>query len=330
MSNALPIREARREDSAQIVELLRAALGWTDDPRFDAFFDWKHYSNPFGESAAWIALDADRVVGFRAMLRWEFEREGDTVRAARPVDTATHPLYRRRGLFRSMTNRALESLHSDGVDLIFNTPNRTSGAGYLQMGWQSLGRLSIRVRPTRPWRGLRMIGRRVAADRWAAETRAGVPAVDVLRDGAGLRELLSHRQRPPGLRTRLTPSFLSWRYGEPLLGYRALPAAGGLGEGVAFFRIRQRGRGRELVLCEVLVHERAGAGAASALVRHVLRAAADEADYAIQMAGPTSADSGHWWPLPRQGPLLAARTLVGAEPPRREEWALTLGDIELL
>ena len=327
MSEELAIRPVEPRDGPTIVQLLRSSLGWTDDPRFQAFFEWKHYRNPFGPSPAWIALDAERVVGFRAMLRWNFQSGDDTRRAVRPVDTATHPDYQGRGVFTRLTLHALDAMRDDGVELVFNTPNRASRVGYLRMGWHDLGHLPVRVRPIRPWRTARMLGRRVPADRWPAHSRVGLPASEVLTDHGGLSELLANQSHQPGLRTRLTPAFLKWRYGEPLLGYRAMLGQDGLAAGVAIFRIRRRGHGREVALCEVLTHRQERGGAAD-LAREVVAAA--DADYAIQIAGPATAGMGRWWSVPGKGPVLAARTLSDASPPGRNEWTLTLGDIELL
>jgi GNAT superfamily N-acetyltransferase len=321
------IRPVEPRDGQAVMELLRSSLGWTGDPRFQAFFEWKHYRNPFGPSAAWIALDADRVVGFRAMLRWDFQCGERRIRAVRPVDTATHPDYRGRGVFTRLTRHALDAMRDEEVELVFNTPNRASLVGYLRMGWHNLGRLQVRVRPTRPWRAVRMLGSRVAADRWPAHSRAGAPAAQVLADRDALSELLANRLHAPGLRTRLTPAFLDWRYGDPLLGYRAIVADEGPAAGVAIFRLRRRGHARELALCELLAHRRERTGIAT-LARKAVVAA--DADYVLRIASSASPGIGRWWSLPGQGPVLAARTLSEASPPPRRDWALTLGDIELL
>ena len=117
MTNDLVVRRAAAADFSGVLALARRALGWTDD---DArFLDWKHLENPFGASLMWVALDGERIVGFRAFLRWEFNTpEGRTVIAARAVDTATDPDYQGRGIFtrltlrRSRRCRAMESSSS--------------------------------------------------------------------------------------------------------------------------------------------------------------------------------------------------------------------------
>src|SRR6478735_9586729 len=131
MADELDVRRADRGDLDGILALARAALGWTDSD--SSFLEWKHLENPFGASPMWDATDDERVVGFRTFVRWEFLRpDGHVVRAARAVDTATDPAYQGRGIFTRLTLEGLEHLPSDGVQLIFNTPNAKSLAGYLK------------------------------------------------------------------------------------------------------------------------------------------------------------------------------------------------------
>src|SRR5947207_641939 len=142
----LEIRPASGDDLPGILEVCRRALGWSDVST--RFLEWKHLESPFGPSLMMVAVDHERVVGFRAFLRWEFvDGAGGTVRAARAVDTATDPEYQRRGLFRSLTLAALDALRDDGTRFVWNTPNATSLAGYLTMGWQEVGRIPVAAAP---------------------------------------------------------------------------------------------------------------------------------------------------------------------------------------
>ena len=94
-------RRASTDDFAAILELARAALGWSDGDA--AFLEWKHRQNPFGESPMWVAEADGRVVGFRAFMRWELTTpDGDALSAARAVDTATDPEFQGRGIFAAL------------------------------------------------------------------------------------------------------------------------------------------------------------------------------------------------------------------------------------
>jgi GNAT superfamily N-acetyltransferase len=310
-----------------VLDLLSASLGWPRDEQFESFFAWKHEANPFGRSPAWVAIEDGRVVGFRTFMRWEHETsDGEALRTVRAVDTATRPSHQGRGIFRRLTLQALDDLRADGVAFVFNTPNDKSRPGYLKMGWTPVGRLGIAVRLLSPMSLVRTVRARVPADLWSVPSDGGSPAADVLA-GADLDELVCSIAGSGGLRTHLTPAYVRWRYGFGPLGYRAITLGGDVRSGVAVFRVRRRGPALECVLCEVLSPaEEPGAG--RALVRLVARQCG--ADYVIRL-GSRVADRGGFVRVPGQGPVLTWYP-VAADPPGRHlgDWALTLGDVELM
>ena len=321
----IEIRRSHEDDLADVLALLRQCLGWADDARYAELFTWKHSANPFGASPAWVALDGDRIVGLRILMRWEFERGGDVVRAVRAVDTATHPDYRGHGVFTRLTRRAVEELQSAGIGFVFNTPNDQSRPGYVNMGWRVVGRLPIAARPTSFVGGVRMLRARAPAERWSAPAAAGSPAGDVLRQRDALERLLAARPRTDRLRTLVTPEFLAWRYASPLLDYRAMVAPAGLDHGVALFRVRRRGPAREAALCDVIVPGDDNR-TRRAIVGSVIRAV--DADYVVAI-DPRPVTAAGLVRLPRQGPILTWRELMPQAMPPRRAWDLRLGDIEL-
>jgi GNAT superfamily N-acetyltransferase len=320
------IRRAIAADRDEVLRLLTASLGWVPDDLFDAFFSWKHETSPAGASPAWVALDDDgAIVGFRTFLRWDLETAtGVRRRAVRAVDTATHPDHQGRGIFRALTVQAVAELTEEGVDLVFNTPNDKSRPGYLTMGWTQVGRLPTAVRPASLGALARMARSKVPAQRWSAATGAGTDAAELLADPrlAGLLDALAPGR---GLRTRRTAEHLRWRYGFAPLRYRALALGGDPAQGVAVWRVRQRGAAQEVALCEVLApggDERARLH----LEREVHRAAGG--DYVIRLGEPR-ADRAGFVPLVGQGPVLARRALARDEGASLGDWDLALGDVEL-
>ncbi|MGB7817431.1 MAG: GNAT family N-acetyltransferase [Ornithinibacter sp.] len=317
----LDVRSAVPADDPAVIPMLRDALGKVDDPHYEAFLHWKHRENAFGESPAWVALDGDRVVGYRTFLRWRFLDDGGrTVTAVRAVDTATDPAYRGMGIFRTLTLRGVAELTMAGDGIVFNTPNDQSRPGYLKMGWSPARRLPVGVQPS----GLRgvasMVTSRVPAALWSEETRVGLDAGEALAESAVATSLLQHSPAK-GFRTDRTPEYLAWRTSFAPLRYRLLlasdvdPAEGGI-----VFRLRRRGDAVEAAVVEQFVPSwRVGAR----LVRRML--AQTGAGYAI---GLRTGPSAGLVPLPGQGPVLTTRPLA-ASPPSPGDWALTLGDIEL-
>ena len=123
-------------------------------------------------------------------------------------------------------------------------------------------------------------------------------------------------------------AFLAWRYNNPALGYRVLLHDSTPSAGFAVFRLRRRGRAVEAVLCDLFVPP-GDLVAARALVRSIARGT--DADYVIRI--PDGVTRRGFVRLPRTGPVLAFRALDGLDtsmPPSLGEWALTMGDVELL
>jgi GNAT superfamily N-acetyltransferase len=338
--SSISVRPFVDADEPAILDLLRTTLGsgpggW----RTPEFFRWKHERNPFGRSLMLVAEIDERIVGFRAFMRWRFVVDDRTVRAVRAVDTATHPEFQRMGIFSRLTTRALEELRGD-TDLVFNTPNARSGPGYLKLGWHPVGRVtaSARVRrPVRLVRGLRSL-------RGAARTSAGRTSIPIEAEHA--RDALTDREevssllkRSGGLAGRLaTPKdadFLEWRYADaPLLQYHGVREfdAGRLA-GVALFRVRPRGALWQCSIADVIVEE-GDVRTAGRLLRRAAGAA--PVDYAVirfpsGSAPARAARRSGFVPTPG-GPTFVVNLLTEAlprDPTEQRSWGLSLGDLEV-
>jgi predicted N-acetyltransferase YhbS len=320
------VRRATPEDDEGIVRLLSRTLGWEDDPRHRALFEWKHRSNPFGSSPGWVAEDDEGLIGSRTFMRWQFQVGSETVTAVRAVDTATHPRAQGRGVFRTLTMTGVEELTASGVGWVFNTPNAKSAPGYLSMGWQAVGRLKPFFRPSRVVVLPRLLSARKPGDLWSTPTSIGDDAASVLHDREALAELLAEdTARTEAIRTLRTPEFFQWRYGRSPIGYRALLAGSNLSDGVLLFRLRRRGDAVEAVILDVILPGRDRDRRRAKLLRRLLRGG--EADYALAL-GPSHP---RWWlPVPGRGPLLTWRPLARAgSMPELPRWDLRAGDIEL-
>lgn len=238
MADATIIRPYRSEDLDDVLDLMRLSLG--EGPlrrRTREVFAWKHLDNPFGRSIMLVARAEGKLVGFRAFMRWELTGpRGDTVRCVRPVDTATHPEHLRQGIFRRLTLEALDIASAEGVELVFNTPNRRSGAGYSTMGWVEVGGVDVLVRPS-----LSMLRR---------SSRDGRPPrpSDLIADPGSTRDLTSTRRPAMGLTTKRHPVYLDWRFARnPTARYAVV----GDGDGQAVLRPNLRRDRRELVISDI-------------------------------------------------------------------------------
>lgn len=318
VSEPFLIRPFQNEDLPEVLEVLRLSLG--EPPgltRNEALFAWKHFDNPFGRSLMLIAQENGRIAGFRAFMRWDLVApNGFTLPCVRAVDTATHPDFQRRGIFRLLTLAGVELARAQGIDLIFNTPNEKSGAGYLTMGWHEVGTVGVMMRP-----GLGLL-------RWKRRQEPAPPTEAELSLAAADRTaaLAFAARAGTGLRTPRTAQYLRWRFESHPTNRYVLATAP---DGVAVGRVHNRKGRRELVISEL-----AGRGSHKAASR--LRAAT-RPDYTVTWFSPGLAERrwairGGMLPVPG----LKALTLM-ARPLRDlpvdlawENWDFSIGDLELL
>lgn len=310
MTSSISVRTMGSKDLDEVLDVMRAALGEPPGLRRTAdLWDWKHTDNPFGKSIALVAESEGRIAGVRAFMRWELlTPQGETVRCVRAVDTATHPDFHRRGIFRLLTETAVEEARADGVHLIFNTPNDRSGAGYLKMGWSPVGPIRVMVAPSY---------------RLLVRGRGDGALIDA-PSGPPRRELQD--REPLGLRTPRTPEYLGWRFGDhPSARYRSLERDGSaviLRENVRFDR-------PELVVSEILGPPQ---GRALKEARRRSRAGYLIGSFPRHTPEFRKALRAGMVPVPRvQAMQLVARPLVDIGPVTElSAWDLTLGDLELL
>lgn len=321
----LLVRRATEADRHAVVELCRASLGWTNGDVDEEFFAWKHDLNPAGRSPAWVAEAPDgQLTGARVFLRWRFrDAAGAELSAVRAVDTATHPDWQGKGIFKRLTLGALPDLREDGVDFVFNTPNEQSRPGYLKMGWNQVGRVPVAVRVASLARTRSLAGARTAAEKWSQPTSAGVEATKVLSDVGAVEALLGRLPTSGGINTVRTPAHLLWRYRFEPLHYRAMLVGDDISDGAVIFRVRQRGTALEGTICEVLLPP--GTTRPSTIFGRILEESG--ADYLIR--GGAAPVSHRFVPTPRLGPILTWKPLRRVGAPSLDELDLALGDIEL-
>jgi GNAT superfamily N-acetyltransferase len=322
--------------TAHVVGLLRVCLG-EGARRSEGFWSWKHLENPFGQSPGVAAYSGETLAGIRVFLRWAWSTDSKVLRAVRAVDTATHPDWRRQGLFRRLTEAVLGEVEQEGVDFVFNTPNAQSREGYLKMGWRAVGKVSVLVRVAGPRTWLQ---RRRDGDH-GTSAFGSESSVAALLEDPGLERFLArveHGERR--LHTERTVELLRWRYQPPAaaLAYRALWRLDASGSGaVVIARSNDRRGFRELLLSEVLVSgDSPGLAAAAKLLRHLRTL--HEHDYWVAHAARGTGERqallrGGFVVVPRGGPHLTVRMLgrgtPAPDPGAMSSWRLGLGDLEV-
>ena len=331
------VRRATPADLPAIVQLLERSFG---KPRSAELFRWKHQQNPFGASPCLLAEVDGSPVCLRAFLRWRWLANGREVPAMRAVDTATHPEWRRRGLFSQLTRQLVEEVRMEGVAFVFNTPGRASLPGYLQLGWRKVGRLPLLVRPLRPLRSARRLLTGRAKDLQAPQL-AALPTVEELLAHERLEDLLTGAAKAGASRryqTARTRSYLRWRYvAIPGYDYRALwRLPEGAGAALICHARLRRGH-REIKISELLLGPGQADRKCAVTLLDELSANAD-ADYLVSCAAARTSEravfrQAGFLPATVAGPVLTALVLnLGSDSPdplQASSWRGSLGDFEV-
>ncbi len=336
--NAFVARSYEPSDESAVLALLRKSLG--DGRAFDrtsAFWQWKHFQNPFGPSLMLVTANSE-ILGLRAFMRWQFRIGPRVITAMRAVDTATHPGYQRQGIFASLTRLTVERAQREGVELIYNTPNNHSLPGYLKLGWQYIGRVPLLIKILRPLRiAATLLGKgRSNPDEMPVPEAPRVGAL--LGRTTSLDSLLKEddRFRDSRIRTNCSIGFLQWRYVDvPSLSYYTTWIGGETPTAAVIFRPNLRRGLREILICELLLNS-TGVRQVPWLIRGLIDTV--EGDYLVAYAPSGSA---HWRallragfiPIPRLGPYLTTRPLnpvpTAAASARFSHWHLSVGDLEV-
>lgn len=341
MGDELVIRSVQEPDKNGILDLLKLSLGGGSIPRTLEYWSWKHERNPFGCSAAIIAESEGNIVGLRVFMRWTWDSAGKRIQAVRAVDTATHPRWRGQGIFSRLTRALVEQMRDEQVAIVFNTPNRFSRPGYLKMGWASLGRMSLWIRPRPTLRLARGVLQRTWSKPGVAQEPLPKdrfpPASDLMNQPEVLEfEELGHFN-DPSLKTPVELEYLNWRYAEiPEFAYSAAWKWSNGGAAALIFRVNRRGDLRELRLCQTLLNSNPNS---PQLARELLVDVIEETrpDYAVCMSTTAKETralvSAGFLPAPRTGPIFTVRQLNDIQGPlnlfHRSAWRLSIGDLEL-
>jgi len=245
---AMEVREATEEDIPEIVDLLKKSLGEGLMPKSEQYWRWKHLENPFGPSPVLLCREGHTLTGIRAFMQWRWSVQGRLFHAVRAVDTATHPEYQGKGIFKRLTLSLVDTCTARGDHFVFNTPNAQSKPGYLKMGWINAGKLPICVQVNRP---LRMMMNLIHQSESSASVNSDLSYF--LRHG-GLNDLISEsKTKGHAMTTDISVQYLNWRYiNVPVASYLAIGDEdnGGL-TGLIIGRIKSTRFGREFRITDV-------------------------------------------------------------------------------
>lgn len=324
----MKIRASLPADTPAIIELLRQSLGESTIPKSEALWSWKHEQNPFGASYILLAEEDGQLIGLRAFMQWQWLWNGKTYTAIRAVDTATHPAHQGKGIFKKLTLQQAELCKQQGVDFVFNTPNKQSKPGYLKMGWMEQGRMPLKVKFLWASVFLSAIG---AKKNKQAETQQqwALESIDFEKS-----KIIAGT-----LSTKLTAAYITWRYAKnPLFNYHYFT------DGKTYFiitRIKPNKYTNELRIAEfILLNEHADVKNTRKQIKKELNAYCKQQNVGfISLSGQQQTQYKKYFswmgmmPVRPLGPMITLKDLNMnsnfSSLMNMNNWTYSLGDLEL-
>jgi GNAT superfamily N-acetyltransferase len=145
--STIDIRLFRDGDRDELIALLRTVFdGWHADPL--AHWKWLYESNPHGRSSIGIALEAGRIAASYSACPVRMQWGAERILVGHAIDAATHPAFRRRGLFERVAEAAIADADRRGFGFIL---------AYTQWGGASASGQTQKLGFTRAFRVKRLV-----------------------------------------------------------------------------------------------------------------------------------------------------------------------------
>lgn len=137
--------ETTAADLEDIACLLR--IVWPQAQHLDStYLHWLYVQNPAGCVIGFNAFDGSQLVAHYAVVPIRARVHGQLVRAALSLNTATHPLYRGKGLVTTLASFTYEAAAAQGCHHIIGVANhRSTPVLVRKLGFQHVGPLEARV-----------------------------------------------------------------------------------------------------------------------------------------------------------------------------------------
>lgn len=196
-------------------------------------FEWWFERNPVGRRLVALAeSDEGEVVGVAAMSSFRMELDGEERVVTMPVHVATHPGWRRRGVFPRLELANEEQAAADGAPIALTFPNAASHRIFVgPLGWVDLPRRHMWARPLRPGALVRYALRRPTRRSGELRPRSTGPSAygDVRVEpasafGVEADALWRASRGLYGSHVIRDAAFLNWRYADSPRDYRVFGA----------------------------------------------------------------------------------------------------------
>jgi len=134
----VPIRKSAISDYS---ELLSASFQkFYPSP---SYLNWLYFENPRGPVCGYDAYDGDVLVAHYACIPVKIN--GYQSNSLLSLNTATHPNYQGRGLFKVLANNTFESVSTSFANVIGVANSKSVGGFVKHLGFESIGNLELRI-----------------------------------------------------------------------------------------------------------------------------------------------------------------------------------------
>lgn len=123
----------------QVIELLKFL--WNDKGFEDrkSLLEWKYERSPYFSNLMFIALENEKVIGFRGYTINKILFEGRVFYTACLADAVTRPSSRGKGIFKKLTKFSLDTLSKFDINIVLAlSSNNFSTPGYIKLGFNKL------------------------------------------------------------------------------------------------------------------------------------------------------------------------------------------------
>ncbi|WP_010228303.1 GNAT family N-acetyltransferase [Gillisia marina] len=301
------------EDTEEIVTVLKKSLGAGKLPKSAEIWKYKHFLNPFGESLIIVAKEEGKIIGVRALMRFDWRlNHSKEFKTFRAVDTGVLPDYQGVGVFNKMNKMAVDNASERGFFFIFNTPNEKSLPGNLKLGWKKVDNINVSFKPLIP--------------QFKRKPHFNLPKA---KDLSIVSNLTNESNKINSRRNRIfipkSPEYLLWRYIQnPLQDYQCYFSEDYF---IAFYE-KKHSNFNELRISECIFFERN----ARREIEEIIISFAKSKGANIITFSPRLDIFKFKFSL-KLGPILVIKTLIekmeGLNPKNLNQWNYHLGDLEL-
>lgn len=219
--------------------LTKAAKAHQEPKRSKAWFDWKFFGNPFGDSILACASHKGELIGCLAFGVQPYIIDGKEYSGALQFENFVDPNYQRMGIFSKLLKYMEDELEARNVKIMLNFPNLISIQTFLKRNWVQLDTNKYFLKPQLSLKLLFAL----------KDIRSGFTPLPSNYEQIKSEAVKSYEQNLKGIvDAKVTADYLNYRFFDFPHGHYLKAEAGG---NLAIARLGCRGKLKELQLLHV-------------------------------------------------------------------------------